>query len=279
MDGRSYPYANPTWDDMLDIVIDGENNQVSKQTIKSKKYVALYFSAHWCGPCRAFTPKLAETYKKMKDTRKDFEFIFVSSDRDEPSFKEYFAKMPWLAFDKSSKSYDLVKSTLSDMFDVQGIPALAVIDPSDCSIISKNARGDAGSDPEGKNFPWPPKPMYTFEEGKLDGINESKSIVLMMDKGSVENKEKVYQYMSEHATAQLALKNKRVFYHFGSLKKGDISDQIRKFTALGDVDAMICLDFSKKSFYQADLPASAADVKAFASSIESGTAVKKALAV
>lgn len=279
-DGRPYPYGNPSWDDMLDLVIDKEGNKVDKQkTIKSKKYVALYFSAHWCPPCRGFTPKLAETYNKMKESREDFEFIFVSSDRDESSFNEYFAEMPWLAFDKKASNYDMVKSTLSDMFDVSGIPYLAVVDASDCSIINKSARGDAGGDPEGKNFPWPPKPMYTFTEGKLDGINDNKSIVLMMDKGSLENKDEVYQHMSEHAKEQLALKNNREFFHFASLQDNPIAPQIRKFAALDDGDHMICLDFSEKSFYQTALPTSPADVQAFAKSIVDGTAEKKALAL
>jgi nucleoredoxin len=61
------------------------------------KYVGIYFSAHWCGPCRNFTPKLAETYKKIKAARSDFEIVFCSADRDEEQFKEYFGTMPWLA--------------------------------------------------------------------------------------------------------------------------------------------------------------------------------------
>ena len=43
-----------------------------------------------------FTPKLSEAYTKLKAERDDFELLFVSSDRDEDSFKEYFGKMSFL---------------------------------------------------------------------------------------------------------------------------------------------------------------------------------------
>jgi len=276
MDGRPFPYGNPTWDDILDIVIDGEGQKVSKEKIKEKKYVGVYFSAHWCPPCRKFTPKLKEVYNNLKQNREDFEFIFVSSDRGLAQFKEYFGEMPWLALDYNSDKFDMMKSTLSDMFDVSGIPRLGVVNGSDGSIISKSAPG-ATADPEGKEFPWLPKPKYTFTEGELDGINDHKSIVLMMEKGNVENKQDIYQYLSAHAEAQMALKEKRVFFHFGSLEDNSIAPQIRKFTGLGDENCMVCLEFQTKSVWKAKLPTSAEDVITFANEITSGKAEKEKL--
>jgi nucleoredoxin len=38
-----------------------------------QKYVMLYFSAHWCLPCRQFSPNLAKAYAKLKELREDFE--------------------------------------------------------------------------------------------------------------------------------------------------------------------------------------------------------------
>lgn len=67
------------------------------------KTVGLYFSAHWCPPCRGFTPKLAEFYKKHHED-KNFEIVFVSSDKNEAEFKEYFNEMPWLALPFSERS-------------------------------------------------------------------------------------------------------------------------------------------------------------------------------
>lgn len=79
--------------------------------------VGLYFSAHWCGPCRGFTPKLVETYNTMKDAGKKFEIVFASSDRDEAAFDEYFGEMPWLAlpYDDAGKAS---KAALSKKFKV-----------------------------------------------------------------------------------------------------------------------------------------------------------------
>lgn len=50
------------------------------------KNVLLYFSAHWCPPCRTFIPKLTEAYDKIKENDDALEVVFISSDRDQASF-------------------------------------------------------------------------------------------------------------------------------------------------------------------------------------------------
>jgi len=59
------------------------------------KSIGLYFSGHWCPPCRHFTPKLAEIYQQAQSDSKSFEIIFISSDQDEEAFNEYRSEMPW----------------------------------------------------------------------------------------------------------------------------------------------------------------------------------------
>jgi hypothetical protein len=45
-------------------------------------------SAHWCGPCRKFTPLLSVCYEDQPD-RSEVEVVFVSADHDEEGFNEY----------------------------------------------------------------------------------------------------------------------------------------------------------------------------------------------
>merc|ERR1712100_555110 len=55
------------------------------EALSGKKAIALYFSAHWCPPCRGFTPQFAKWYEDdLKG--KGLEVVFVSSDQDEASF-------------------------------------------------------------------------------------------------------------------------------------------------------------------------------------------------
>ena len=117
---------------------------------------AFYFSAHWCPPCRGFTPQLAEWYSKDLKA-KGLEVIFVSSDRDAASFKDYYKEMPWLALDYSQREQ---KELLSSHFGVQGIPSLVIVD-KDGSVISKEGRGAISGDPTGADFPWYPKQLQT----------------------------------------------------------------------------------------------------------------------
>ncbi len=63
----------------------------------SAPVICLYFSAHWCPPCRNFTPVLAKLYNQWNKDGKQIEIIFVSSDNDLKSYKEYFESMPWIS--------------------------------------------------------------------------------------------------------------------------------------------------------------------------------------
>lgn len=115
-------------------VVDGEGNALGEGVLKGKM-IGLYFSAHWCGPCRGFTPVLAERYSALLAAGHELEIVFISSDRDESSAKEYFADMPWkmLAFSERK-----AKKLLSELFEVQGIPTLVLLD--DSGVITTEGR-------------------------------------------------------------------------------------------------------------------------------------------
>jgi thiol-disulfide isomerase/thioredoxin len=63
--------------------------------------VGIYFSAHWCGPCRNFTPKLVTFLAMLEEEGVRLPVVFGSSDKDEASFQSYFSSMTgdqWHAF-------------------------------------------------------------------------------------------------------------------------------------------------------------------------------------
>ncbi|XP_057813851.2 probable nucleoredoxin 1 [Cryptomeria japonica] len=96
------------------------------------KTVGLYFSAHWCPPCRAFTPKLVQVYNKLKQNGEAFEIVFLSSDRDQEAFDEYYASMPWLALPFGDK----VKKDLSRYFHIKSIPSLVIVGPDGKTVTT-----------------------------------------------------------------------------------------------------------------------------------------------
>jgi len=128
-----------------------KNGKVPTATALAGKSVALYFSAHWCPPCRHFTPRLADAYTKHLRA-KNLEVIFVSSDQNEQAFKSYFNTQPWLAMPFNDRSR---KAALGQKFGVRGIPSLILIDEHG-GLISADGRSKVMSDPTGKWVRAPP---------------------------------------------------------------------------------------------------------------------------
>lgn len=115
-----------------------EGVKPTTEVLAGKNRIAIYFSAHWCPPCRGFTPVLAEFFEQLQEEDESaLQIVYVSSDSDQSSFDEYYGSMPWVAvpFDKQN-----IKQNLGEKFGVQGIPSLFVLDAVDASVKDADAR-------------------------------------------------------------------------------------------------------------------------------------------
>ncbi len=90
------------------------------------EYFLIYFSAHWCAPCRKLTPALVGFYKELKSTHPEVELIFVSADRDSEAMNRYasWAQMPWPALDWDKRESVAKIADLRPM----AIPYMAMFD-------------------------------------------------------------------------------------------------------------------------------------------------------
>ncbi len=104
------------------------------------KYYAFYYSAHWCPPCKGFTPELVKFYDRMKQQGADFEIVFVSADRSPKEMHRYMSeyKMNWPAVD-----YDVArKSPQMNQFGGDGIPCLVFVDHTGKVISDSYVNGN-----------------------------------------------------------------------------------------------------------------------------------------
>lgn len=107
-----------------------------EEALGGKEFVLLYASAHWCGPCRQFTPMLANWYQQLKGEYA--EVVFLSADHDESGFRSYFqGSHPWLAVDFE----DDARENLMGAIRTTGIPRLVVLSGRTGKIIEDNAVG------------------------------------------------------------------------------------------------------------------------------------------
>jgi len=161
-----------------------------------------------------------------------FEVIFVSSDRDEAAFEEYFAEQPWLALDYSNRKE---KEQLSNLFGIRGIPSFVIVD-KDWSIITKEGREAVSADPEGNDFPWYPKPVKDLSAGP-GLLNEAPCVVALCEEADAAAKQAAEAAMESLATtyidkAKAAGEEDPKISFMIAKEAGDIAGQLRKMMGL-----------------------------------------------
>ncbi|HVJ45433.1 MAG TPA: thioredoxin-like domain-containing protein [Luteolibacter sp.] len=120
--------AKPSkFDEILDgnlVKLDGKSLKRHSLESKPEKYYIFYYTASWCGPCKAYSPMLVEFYNKNKNA--NFEVVLITSDSDEGDMEKYAQdkKMPWPQLkmsrvEKFEKQFD---------HKVSGIPSVITCD-------------------------------------------------------------------------------------------------------------------------------------------------------
>jgi len=281
--GQAFPWKPKPFSEAIGSSFRKGDAMLGKEAIAGKT-LGIYFSAHWCPPCRGFTPTLAQHYKAYKEKGLPFEVVFCTGDRDEASFDSYCKEMvaeggDWLALPWSSSAQ---RDELNSLFEVSGIPCLVIVDENG-RVINKNARGAIESDPTGESFPWAPPAVVDL--ASPEGIEETPSVVLFMEAAESEQQKCLMSEMATFANKIIdasKAKGEDPAYRFFVAQSGDGAvPQIRKLCGLPeDVQAkpvMLLLDLADNgAFYASDhSEISAATIDAFTKAYEQKTVARQ----
>jgi nucleoredoxin len=260
--GESFPWKPKTVSEILGAltVQNKEGKTFPLSSLKGESVVGLYFSAHWCPPCKGFTPQLVKKYEEIKAAGKKFEIVFVSSDRDDGSFQEYFNEMPWLALPYDDRA---AKNELSKVFGIEGIPSLVLLD-TDFSVITKKGRGSVMQDVS--EFPFHDKPVADLASD-TDGLNDVPSVVVLADKASADEQAACYAALeplaAEYKAAAKAADEDPEFCFFLAKSEAGPVGRIRQLCKLTGDDTkpqLILLDIPDNGgFYVGEAGAPTAD--------------------
>jgi len=266
--GEKYPWMPPSAAEKAKMLLNNLGEDLLAKT--NGKPIGLYFSAHWCPPCRGFTPKLAEFYNNgLKDK---MEIIFISSDRDQASFDDYFKEMPWLALDYSKREE---KAALSEAMGVEGIPTFAVINP-DGTVVTTDGKSKVGQDPKAETFPegWLPQPFNDVNDDPSP-LNEEKCVIAC---GDVEIANAAVKSVALEHYEKAGKDVDAMPIRFFKGPDGGVMDQLRKMTNVVG-NKLILLDIPDDgAYYTCDADSITTDVvKKFIADVEAKTVERKQL--
>ncbi|XP_072325941.1 nucleoredoxin isoform X2 [Scyliorhinus torazame] len=250
--GTDFPWTPKSFGEVIAGSLIKNSGQIVDSSTLDGSYVGVYFSAHWCPPCRSLTRVLVETYRKIKEMGTKFEIVFVSADRSEDSYKQYFSEMPWEAVPYTDEAR---RSRLNWHYGIQGIPTLIILD-QEGKIITRQGRPAVLNDVDCKEFPWHPKPVLELNESNAMQLNEGPSLVLFVDSDEeeLEPAKQLIQPIAEKLFAEHKAKDEEPPLLFFVAGDDDMTDSIRDFTNLPESAPLLTiLDMSQRAKFVKDV--------------------------
>ncbi|KAK2537392.1 Nxn [Columba guinea] len=252
-EGLEFPWGPKPFSEVVAGPLLRNNGQTLDSSALEGSHVGVYFSAHWCPPCRSLTRVLVESYQKIKEAGQKFEILFVSADRSEDSFKQYFSEMPWVAVPYADEAR---RSRLNRLYGIQGIPTLIVLDPKG-EVITRQGRVEVLNDVECREFPWHPKPVLELTDSNAVQLNEGPCLVLFVDSeddGESEAAKQLIQPIAEKIIAKYKAKEEEAPLLFFVAGEDDMTDSLRDYTNLPEAAPLLTiLDMSARAKYVMDV--------------------------
>jgi nucleoredoxin len=124
-------------------MVRADGSRVVFEAGSEPDYFVFYFSASWCPPCRAYTPKVVEFYEghRGKGEKATFEVILINEDNSQEEMLAYMKKygMKWVAMDFEERGVRGVPTNPEHAF-----PAVVIVDNAgkvidDSGRTSRNA--------------------------------------------------------------------------------------------------------------------------------------------